>query len=252
MSRVSVVPQTPADLLPAVARPCLGLRARAFSHDGPLQMRMADARSVLRLRRQATKDTPVQGDESAGTRGAADTRTTERFLMSLTAKPASAGASAALGGAAGGHQEGLSTLFGHAFTLDPVQPVIQRDTTCFSSIEAPMEQLQLPGLLCRLDAPSVVPPAMVAKCHTYRDAVRLCWSLRKVRNMTRRMLAERAGLYAPHVTCYLADDDRKRSLPAEHIRSFELACDNTAITQWLAMHAQLTVLEEMQAARRAA
>jgi len=113
-----------------------------------------------------------------------------------------------------------------------------------------MDQLQLP-LLCRLDAPSVVPAKEVAKCRTYREAVRLCWSLRKVVNMTRRGLAERAGLYAPHVTCYLKDADCARDLPADKVPAFELACNNTAITQWLAMQAQLTVLEEMQAERRA-
>lgn len=109
-----------------------------------------------------------------------------------------------------------------------------------------MEQLQL-RLLCRLDAPSVVPPDEVAKCRTYREAVKLCWNLRKVKNMTRAGLAERAGLYAPHVTCYLNENDRPRDLPAEKISAFEAACDNTAISQWLALQAQLTVLEEVQA-----
>lgn len=114
-----------------------------------------------------------------------------------------------------------------------------------------MEQLEL-RLLCRLDAPSVVPPSLLASCKTYRDAVKLCWSLRRVRNMTQNRLAEEAGLYAPHVTRYLHDGKTQRDLPAWAIRNVEWTCGNTAITQWLSKGAQLTVLEEIQAERVAA
>jgi hypothetical protein len=115
------------------------------------------------------------------------------------------------------------------------------------------EQLSLPGLLCRLDAPSVVPSALIAQCKTYRQAVQLCWSLRKVRNMTRSTLAEIAGLYPPHVTCYLNDNCRvPRDLPGSAVRAFEYACNNTAISQWIAHQSHLTVLEEVQADRVAA
>lgn len=115
-----------------------------------------------------------------------------------------------------------------------------------------MEQLPL-RLLCRLDAPSIVPHSLVAQCGTYRQAVRLCWEARKVRNMTLRMLAERAGLYPPHVTQYLRlTGKHKRDLPASAIKGFEAACDNCAVSQWTAMQAKLTVLEELQAGRVAA
>lgn len=114
-----------------------------------------------------------------------------------------------------------------------------------------MEQLEL-RLLCRLDAPSVVPPSLIATCKSYRDAVKLCWQLRRIRNMTQGRLAEEAGLYAPHVTRYLHDGKTQRDLPAWAIREVERACGNTAITQWLNRGAQLTVLEEIQAERAAA
>lgn len=65
--------------------------------------------------------------------------------------------------------------------------------------------------------------------------------------MTRAQLAERAGLYAPHVTCYLNDGRRQRDLPGWAIPGFERACDNTAISQWVAQRAHFTVLEVMQA-----
>lgn len=113
-----------------------------------------------------------------------------------------------------------------------------------------MDQLHLP-LLCRLDAPSVVPPSLIASCKSYRAVVKLCWELRRIKNMTRSRLAEEAGLYPPHVSCYLNDNDRSRDLPGSHVRGFEWACGNTAISQWHAMNAQLTCLEEMQAVKAA-
>lgn len=115
-----------------------------------------------------------------------------------------------------------------------------------------MEQIPL-RLFFRHDAPSVVPSGAVAACATYRDAVQLCWEQRKVRNMSKAMLAERAGLYASHVTSYLSKSckAKHRNLPADGIAGFQLACNNTAITQWLAMQSQLTVAEEAIADRQA-
>lgn len=114
-----------------------------------------------------------------------------------------------------------------------------------------MTQMEL-RLLGRLDAPSVVSPQLVVRCKTYRDAVKLCWQLRRIKNMTRAQLAEHAGLYAPHVSCYLNDSKRQRDLPGSKVRGFEVACGNTAISQWHSHQAQLTVVEEMQLLRAAA
>lgn len=111
-----------------------------------------------------------------------------------------------------------------------------------------MEQIEL-RLLCRLDAPSVVPSGAIARLRSYREAVRFCWQHKRARNMTKARLAEEAGLYAPHVSCYLADDCRKRDLPGSCIKAFEWVCGNTAISQWIAAQGQLTVLEETQADR---
>lgn len=114
-----------------------------------------------------------------------------------------------------------------------------------------MEQQEL-RLLGRLDAPSVVPPHLINQCKTYRDAVKLCWALRRVKYMTQAQLAERAGLYAPHVSGYLHDGKLQRDLPGEHVKAFQAECGNTAISQWHAMGASLTVVEEMQLLRAAA
>lgn len=115
-----------------------------------------------------------------------------------------------------------------------------------------MEQMRLTGLLCRLDAPAVVDPKLVAACKTYREAVRLCWEKRRVKNLTKAALAERTGLYASHITCYLEDVKTKRDLPGWAVRAFEWECGNTAISQWFNVGAKLTVLEEMTLLRQAA
>ncbi len=111
-----------------------------------------------------------------------------------------------------------------------------------------MEQLEL-RLLYRHDAPSVLSPHLIAKCKSYRDAVKLCWQERRVKGMTKRRLAEEAGLYAPHVTCYLEDSKRARDLPGHAVRAFEYVCGNTAISQWHSAGVKLTVIEEMQLLR---
>ena len=115
-----------------------------------------------------------------------------------------------------------------------------------------MEQLALTGLLCRLDAPAIVDPKLIGKCKTYREAVRLCWDLRRVKNLTKAALAERAGLYASHMTCYLEEGKTTRDLPGWAVKQFEWECGNTAISQWFSVGAQLAVVEEMSFLRMAA
>ena len=114
-----------------------------------------------------------------------------------------------------------------------------------------MDQMPLRPLLGRLEGPAVVPAHLIKTCRTYRDAVRLCWELRRVRGMTLRQLAAEAGLIYQHVTDYLHADGKpgRRDLPGKHIKQYECACGNTAVSQWVAMNAVLTVLEELQASR---
>lgn len=98
----------------------------------------------------------------------------------------------------------------------------------------------------------VVPPEVVMRLGTYRQACRLAWKLRVIRGMTQRTLAEHAGLYPSHASDYFSVHENKRELPARHIAAVERVCGNTVISQWIAQQSKLTVLEEMQAQRRAA
>lgn len=95
----------------------------------------------------------------------------------------------------------------------------------------------------------VVPPEVVMGLRTYRHACRLAWRLRNPR-ITQRTLAELAGLYTSHVSDYFSLHAHRRELPAKHVAGVEAVLGNTVISQWLAQQSKLTVLEEMQAARR--
>lgn len=112
------------------------------------------------------------------------------------------------------------------------------------------DQLEL-ALMGRLDGPSVVPDAYIKQCASYRDAVRLCWSLRRIKYMSLLQLAGEVGFPQGHRSDYLSADDSKREMPAKYIAAFESVCGNTAISQWIAKGAKLTVLEELQMQRAA-
>jgi hypothetical protein len=113
-----------------------------------------------------------------------------------------------------------------------------------------MHQLQLP-MLTYYEGPRLIDQELVLACRSYREAVRACWDLRTRRNLTRRALAEGAGLYASHVSDYLTEDDAKRELPAKHINAFEVECGNRFVSQWLARQAGLTILEQFMQKRAA-
>lgn len=113
-------------------------------------------------------------------------------------------------------------------------------------------QLTLP-MLTVYTGPRLIDNEIVLACRSYREAVRACWDMRTRRNLTKRRLAEEAQLYASHVSDYISDNDCKRELPAKHVNEFEIACGNRMISQWLAVQANLTILEQfVQGARRVA
>lgn len=106
----------------------------------------------------------------------------------------------------------------------------------------------------RIDGASVAPSFLVSKCKTYREAVRMCWVLRRVHGMTLRQLSAEGGFYPQHVGDWLNPDDKpkRRDLPAAAIAGFEALTGNTLISQWIAARQGLTVLEEITATRNAA
>lgn len=114
-------------------------------------------------------------------------------------------------------------------------------------------QLELP-LMARVDGgPDVVPAALVRRACSYREAVRYCWQLRRLKSLTASDMAREFGFNRQHFSDYICADDRatRRNLPPDGIPRFEQACGNSFITQWIAGR-RFTLLEEMQAERLAA
>ena len=112
-------------------------------------------------------------------------------------------------------------------------------------------QLTLP-MLTVYDGPRLIDRLIVDSLLSYREAVRACWNLRTRRNLTYRLLAEEAGLYASHASEYFSADGAKRELPAKHIAAVEVALGNRVISQYQAKRAGLTIMEEFMQHRRSA
>ena len=98
----------------------------------------------------------------------------------------------------------------------------------------------------------VVPPEVVKAIKSYRHACRMAWKLRRDLHLTQRQLAQQAGLYTSHVSDYFSLHAHRRELPARHVAVVSAVLGNTVIGQYLAQQDHLTLLEELQAARRAA
>lgn len=98
----------------------------------------------------------------------------------------------------------------------------------------------------------------IARCTTYRQAVRLAWERRRPHGLTMRALAELCGMYPQHVSSYLHEDPLmpsgapRLSLPADKIGAFEAAVGNYAISQYLIRLGHLTIMQEVIAAQGAA
>ncbi|MFM9934167.1 XRE family transcriptional regulator [Achromobacter xylosoxidans] len=121
------------------------------------------------------------------------------------------------------------------------------------------QEVSLDFLRIRPSEPMLfIDKAEIARCVTYRQAVRLAWDMRQPRGMTMRTLAELCGMYPQHVSSYLHEDPLlpsgapRLNLPAEKINAFEAAVGNYAVSQYLNHLGRLTIMQEVIAAQRAA
>ena len=143
----------------------------------------------------------------------------------------------------------------HALSFVPprlvTQPVISLSFPMGPALEDSL-QLEFP-LLTRMEGPAIVPAELMRTAKTYREAVRLCWGLRRLRKLTFRQLGAECDLIYQHVGDYFNSDDKpgRRELPAEAVKAVEALLGNHAISQWHARRAGLTVLEELQVRRQA-
>ena len=96
----------------------------------------------------------------------------------------------------------------------------------------------------------VVPPQIIMRLTSWRQACRMAWKLRHPR-ITQRTFAELSGCYAPHVSDYFSVHDNKREMPARHAGIACRVLGNKVLVQYLAQECKVTLLEEMQAASAA-
>ncbi|MFM0151419.1 XRE family transcriptional regulator [Paraburkholderia sediminicola] len=98
-----------------------------------------------------------------------------------------------------------------------------------------------------------VPTELVNGCKSYRDACRLAWEWREVKNQTKLGLAERCDLRACFVTDYFNEEPkdrkgrRRRELPADKIDAVEEVLGNNAISQYLNRKKGFRIWEEVKA-----
>lgn len=178
------------------------------------------------------------------------------FLKRQSNKPVSLGMPlVGIRGVGRALQKGEQASYPTAFSFASPRLVAQPVTTWSFPMGASMEdslQLEFP-LLTRMDGPAIVPPNHLRMAKTYREAVRLCWQLRRVKGLTYRQLAAECELTHQHVGDYFNPDDKpkRRSLPGDAVAAVEAVLGNSAISQWHARNAKFTVLEEIQAGRAA-
>lgn len=128
------------------------------------------------------------------------------------------------------------------------------------------QQLALP-MLTLYEGPKLLPLAVIATAHTFRQAVLLCQlhATRKKLSQARicddvnelmDQQAVAAGIPAgprmrsSHLTEYLSASDTSRDMPARFVPAFEIVMGNRAITQWQTMAAGLHHYEQLLVEQR--
>ena len=113
-----------------------------------------------------------------------------------------------------------------------------------------MTQRQLDGMLGYVPRPELLPDGDIALCKTFRDALGLCIQRSRVRRAMRDLAAE-AGIHPTQFSKILhGAKGQKWTLDPERINALEWACGNRALTQWLALQADLRVIPDSPEARR--
>lgn len=99
------------------------------------------------------------------------------------------------------------------------------------------------------------PEDQIAKCETYRDAVRLAWKCRVSPHMTQVQLAELTGIPPSHISQILNEQPcdkhgkAHKDLQAKHVTAFERAVGNHIVKQWITADGDLRILEFVMASK---
>lgn len=144
-------------------------------------------------------------------------------------------------------------------TVRPLQPESQPEigAALIEFENAGPVQREIP-ILAALPAPELVPDEVVKGWASYRDAVVWCWDHQRhfvgVHERARQALfANHAGLHAPHASrCLKTDSKAPMLLPDRCINALETFTGWRGVWQYQLRDADLTAMEFVIAARRAA
>lgn len=141
-------------------------------------------------------------------------------------------------------------------TFDFGQPETQPESVDGDG-EFRVGQREIP-LLAEFPQPILVPDEVVRGWADYRDAVVWCWANQRhyigLKEKARQtVFANHAGLHAPHASrCLKADSKAPMNLPDRCINALESFTGWRGIRQYQLRDADLTAMEFVIAARRAA
>ena len=140
-----------------------------------------------------------------------------------------------------------------------VQPVIHPQSHAAGIECSDPERVQREiRLLAPLSQADFCTDAQIAGWQSYREAVVWCWANQRfylgIGQQGKALLfAQATGMHPPHVSRCVKDGSRApMDLPPQHIPAFESFTGLRGVSQWLMRQAELTCLEELQAARRRA
>src|ERR1041385_2572877 len=107
-----------------------------------------------------------------------------------------------------------------------------------------------------LQQPKFAPQCVVDAFTCYRDAVIWAWENRirqgAGNQMDQAMCANIIGLHTPHMSrCVNRDASAPMNLNPDYVEPFEAFCGWRAVTQYMASKAQMTLMEQVLAERRA-
>lgn len=125
-----------------------------------------------------------------------------------------------------------------------------------NQVEQPVNQREMPFLLA-LPSAKFAPAEVVDSFGSYRDAVMWCWNNRPSRGKNepddQAMFARNACLHAPHMSrCVNKRTKAPMDLRPDLIYSLEAYTGWRAITQYLARHSHVTLMEEVIEQRKSA
>lgn len=146
--------------------------------------------------------------------------------------------------------------------LFPVQPVTQQVIKRFpmksnyQQAQQPVIQREMPFFM-KADNSQFAPASVVDSWANYRDSVIWCWANRPHRGMNepddQSMFSRNAGIHAPHMSRFVSNHSKApMDLRPDLIPCFEAYTGWRGITQYLAKHSNVTLMEEVIEARRAA